>query len=805
MKKATLLLALLLLPAVPASAAPPSNDDWQQAQEITSFPARVEVDLEGVTQGDHETSCPITTYPVEVTQPVAAVWYRFEAPEGESLLRYASPRFGPDVSLQLYRETTDILGRPMLERASSCHEYGEIWFYDGGTYLIAVDETNATDGALSIDFDLYAYDGPVPSNDVSYRATEVSTLPFETTQVTFNANTDIDPALCPGRYGSTWFAYEPAAAGTVRLSVEHPTGRDASVFAFEERTGRTLACVGTDGDSVPSSVAPTASVRAGERVLINIGGSGRLVFRIDIAEADDDFADRVPLPRDVRTAFTTAGATLETGEPAACGDGGSLWFEIDPGDVATLIISADGPTTAALFTGTGIGDLVQTACTSDSLLVVPASSTPRFLQIRGDGAGTLELRTAGNLGVQVTDASPFPGDCGDTTDGFYTNSEVEVSAAVDPSDPNHVVAAWQQDRHRDRGGARGVGTAVSTDGGATWTKTTLQGLSLCGGGEYRRMTDPWATIGADGAAYVMTLAYNADIVYPSTVHSNNVHGAGGAFVHRSTDGGITWEGPFTITTSPGIIFSDKNTITADPTDANRLYAAWSLSGDHVVARSDDGGRTWLPPISLPGGGTGDQVAVLDDGTVVEIGGNQSATSRDHGLTWSAPVTIGASNGSEGPPGIRAGNYIPSVASDGTTVYVSWVNRDHILVAFSDDAGASWNVRWIQTDPQERFTSAIAITDDGAIGVTSYQLDRSASDRPRLVLATSTDRGATWSERAVTTLFDLSRAPYSQGRGLFLGDYMALQDSGSDFVAVYTAVPDGTERYVSNVYAQRLTP
>ncbi|HEX7838937.1 MAG TPA: hypothetical protein VF469_15775 [Kofleriaceae bacterium] len=70
--------------------------------------------------------------------------------------------------------------------------------------------------------------------------------------------------------------------------------------------------------------------------------------------------------------------------------------------------------------------------------------------------------------IRVSGASPFGAGCGGAQPGVaFTSVEVEPSVAVDPTDPAHLVGAWQQDRWSN-GGANGLGTAASFDGGATW-------------------------------------------------------------------------------------------------------------------------------------------------------------------------------------------------------------------------------------------------------------------------------------------------------------------------------------------------
>src|SRR5712664_373936 len=60
------------------------------------------------------------------------------------------------------------------------------------------------------------------------------------------------------------------------------------------------------------------------------------------------------------------------------------------------------------------------------------------------------------------------------TGSTFPNAEVEPQAAVHGST---AIAMWHQDR-RSNGGARGIGVGYSTDGGASWTETTIA-LTAC--------------------------------------------------------------------------------------------------------------------------------------------------------------------------------------------------------------------------------------------------------------------------------------------------------------------------------------
>jgi hypothetical protein len=175
--------------------------------------------------------------------------------------------------------------------------------------------------------------------------------------------------------------------------------------------------------------------------------------------------------------------------------------------------------------------------------------------------------------TQISGPSPF-GSC--TADNIpaqkaegsvvYRNSEVEPYVHVNPTDIDNMVAVWQQDRWSD-GGSRGLLSAVSDNGGQTWETVTPPEFSLCSGGIFERATDPWISFGPSGIAYFMSLSIDVD---PDIFGGHNA-----MLVSRSTDGGHTWAAPVTLIEEDNpLALNDKNSITADPTNANLVYAIW---------------------------------------------------------------------------------------------------------------------------------------------------------------------------------------------------------------------------------------
>ena len=156
----------------------------------------------------------------------------------------------------------------------------------------------------------------------------------------------------------------------------------------------------------------------------------------------------------------------------------------------------------------------------------------------------------------------------------FPDAEVEPMIAVDPTNPLHLVGTVQQDRWND-GGSNGLTNVVSTNGGASWSLAAGQPqFSKCAGapsgspGFFDRATDPWVAFSADGkVAYSISDSFNAN--------GPGFGGASSIIVSRSTDGGNHWQTPVTAEfDASNVVLNDKESITADPFNANAAYAVW---------------------------------------------------------------------------------------------------------------------------------------------------------------------------------------------------------------------------------------
>jgi hypothetical protein len=411
---------------------------------------------------------------------------------------------------------------------------------------------------------------------------------------------------------------------------------------------------------------------------------------------------------------------------------------------------------------------------SIAFIIVAMASVPVF----GASLGPL---------VQVSSVSPFgplancgnvPGTVGPPGTAFV-DSEVEPWVTVNPLAPDNIVAFWQQDRWSN-GGCRGNVAGVSLDGGATWQIVPVPGITDCTGGPWQRASDPWLSFSPDGTLHQMSLVFQVD----PPPNKPAGFGPNGMVVSKSVDGGLNWSNPIIIVQDEKPRFlNDKNSLTADPTDADFVYAVWDkldvlpsfarnpdravalgFKGAAMFARSTDGGDTWEKARKLydPGGVNqtiGNQIVVLPDGRVIDFfneilnfrnddGGSQFdfnlsfKYSLNKGERWMPRGRPIRTNKIEGIGTFTPDDLIPvrdgfllfdvAVDPDDGSLYAVWQDArfngfDEVAFTMSTDGGYTWSVpiKINQTPPnanplrQQAFLPSVEVAGDTGIVGVTY--------------------------------------------------------------------------------------
>ncbi len=458
----------------------------------------------------------------------------------------------------------------------------------------------------------------------------------------------------------------------------------------------------------------------------------------------------------------------------------------------------------------------------------------------------------------VSGPSPFvPGCNGVPPIGtVYPNAEVEPWVDVNPTNPNNIVGAWQQDRWSN-GGANSLLAGVTFDGGQTWSRVVIPHITRCAGGnasnggDYERASDPWLSFAPNGHLYHVSLSLNIS-------NANNA-----LLVSKSTNGGTSWSEPVVIVSdTDDNILNDKESISADPSNANYVYVIWdrlvfpqkqasAAAAEHAIgyrgptwfSRTTTGGASWEPARMIYDPGEvnqtiGNQIVVLPNGKLVDVfnliynfknakgvrGYNVALIrSADQGATWSGAtivnklLTVGVVDPDTGAP-LRTGDIIPEVAVDRSSgaLYVVWQDsrfsggaRDGIAFAKSTDGGLTWSapVQLNKVPSVAAFNPAVHVSSDGTIGVTYYDFRNntpSTSSLPTDVwIVHSHDGGATWGETHVSGPFNMQTAPVA--RGYFVGDYQGLTTIGTTFYPFFVQTNSGNLTNRTDVFAAKVGP
>jgi hypothetical protein len=388
----------------------------------------------------------------------------------------------------------------------------------------------------------------------------------------------------------------------------------------------------------------------------------------------------------------------------------------------------------------------------------------------------------------------------------------EVSVAVDPTNPDHVVAVSHQ--YVEKGKPSTNYAYTSWDGGRTWTSEKTPNS------DQRTQGDDLVMFGPDGTAYH---GYLAALGYRQP---RPKRACSGLFIHALRPGGAD-SAPVAVVDHLNSVepMEDKPWIIVDSSPDskfyNSIYITWTRfevygSKDpncksHIYfSRSRDAGKSFSPCFKIsdkPGTCRDDSDTV--EGAMPATGPNGELyvvwagpeglifkKSTDGGDKFSKEQLIGKMPGGwDSPaPGVPRHNGMPVTAVDLShgphrgTVYVNWIDKRNgdldVFLTASRDGGATWSEPLrVNDDPKgngkdQLFTWMAVDPADGAINIVFYDRRNLKDTMTGLTLARSVDGGKSFVN------YRIYQEPFACEKDVFMGDYIGISAIGGRVVAAY---------------------
>lgn len=450
-----------------------------------------------------------------------------------------------------------------------------------------------------------------------------------------------------------------------------------------------------------------------------------------------------------------------------------------------------------------------------------------------------------------TQTGLFPGSNLQVTSGTAKQARSECVIAVNPLDPDHLIAASKKFSNPATYRFH-IGLRVSHDGGLTWSGDvhipTLPEWGDFVGGAGKDpdagMTDPAVVFDNSGNAFFL----GEPIHYGAGEEIDTI----GMFVYRSTDGGHTWSQPTPL--HVGDTSDDKGWIACDQNPGSphfgNVYVVWGAGSPLRFARSVNQGMSWTgfgntaPGTKIVDSCFAPEISIGADGTVhvVWYSGTtvQYVRSTDGGNTFEAQKAIvtGATSLESTLPATDGWPHFPGatfrVLSLATGCgFTSGANNKNFVVAWSDmregsariyyrmsaDGGATFQgpasgqplLAGQVVDPtMHHFHPQIVATrTNGVVGCAYYEYGpKGGAGRIDVLLSASFDHGATFADTVVVTDAPWDPAvdaPNSHGDPdvSFIGEYFGLDADDTDFDVLWTDTRTGVqELFFDQVATQR---
>jgi hypothetical protein len=375
----------------------------------------------------------------------------------------------------------------------------------------------------------------------------------------------------------------------------------------------------------------------------------------------------------------------------------------------------------------------------------------------------------------------------------------EVDIAVNPTNPQNLIAAWN-----DYGTGNSCGLGYSMDAGATWHTDWLRGVTPEGGNptfDYGA-GDPSVGFLSDGTAILSCAAWGVSKSQPSAV-----------FASRSTDGGQTWAPVQQLTFGKNLgHLQDHQMLTIDRYGDRALvaYTVWhGYSARSYALISSDGGRTYQGPYEIAADYKANAVDTFDVSLAGAPDGTVYATSGiwQHVQEWNeqaivvsqmrpgetkftrsvkvrdlvpAPYNLPGEQwrtSMQGSIGVNAAGTVYVMTGD----YVTG-NLDMYLAKSFDHGGTFPTQINLTSDPNDQVMPWISVRPDGRVDTIFYDYVRSTGLMDA-VYGQVLPGGSTMTRTTLDTGIDGdAQPPRGPGGTPFWGDYIGI-DSLAGVVAL----------------------
>lgn len=335
----------------------------------------------------------------------------------------------------------------------------------------------------------------------------------------------------------------------------------------------------------------------------------------------------------------------------------------------------------------------------------------------------------------------------------------------------------------------------------------------------------------------------ADAAPAALAWADNTPGNYEIFLKTSTDNGLTWSAQKRLTNNPG-----DSGLPSAAVSGNNIHVVWydNSTGNLEVyfKTSPDNGATWSRTKKLTSG-AGLSIyppSVSVDGSIIQVAWNDNRTGNDeiyirtspnNGATWSAAKRLSYNAGNSVAPSVTSSgsnvyvvwkdytpaspaiyfkasadngatwsavknltsgtpsSSMPSLAADGSNVYLAWVNTGNSEIYFrrSINKGATWSTA-------KRLTTNSGDSAVPSMAVSGQKIHVAWRDNTpgnhEVYYKTSPDKGVTWSAvKRLTNNSGSSAEPSVAADGSYV--YVAWQDNtpGNHEIYVKTSADNGT--------------